>query len=145
MTSYDSVYDRFLMKIEDLDLARMSSGDQSEMLVSWLNSALAMMEMENIVLNNDFTSRDDDEETFEADLTNSEIELIALYMTVAWYEARVNSLEHTSLFVGSSSEKWTNQLKHMEMIANIRDRWKNEARKLYRAYNTHNNSYLNGD
>lgn len=142
MTSYDVVYERFLQNIEDLDLARMSSTDQSETLLGYLKSALAVMEFNSIVLENDLSRRDDDLEEFEADLTLMEIEIIATYMTAAWYTPKINSLEHTSLFVGVSGEKWTSQTDHMSLLISARDKWLNEARKLYRNYNTLNNSYF---
>ena len=44
---------------------------------------------------------------FDEDLTNGEIEVLSLYMVVAWYDSQINSLEHTNMFYGSKDEKWT--------------------------------------
>lgn len=142
MTSYDVIYERFLQNIEDLDLAKMSNADRQETLLGYMKSALALMELNGVSFQNDLSQRDDDSEEFEADLTLMEIEIIATYMTASWFTPKINSLEHTSLFVGVSGEKWTDQQAHLAMMTSARDNWLNEARKLCRNYRTLNNTYI---
>ena len=40
-------------------------------------------------------------------------------MVVAWYDIRLNSLEHTNMFYGSKDEKWTSQKEHANYIMSI--------------------------
>lgn len=63
-------------------------------------------------------------------------------MVAAWYEPKINSLEHTLLIVASKDEKWTDQNAHMQMMKTARDEWKLEARKYFRDYGYKRNSYL---
>ena len=115
------------------------------MMTEWLDSAIGYIEMDTLQIANDLSDRDNDLQEFTADLTNMEIELIAMYMVVAWYEPKISSLEHTLLFVGAKDEKWTSQKEHMEMMINARDKVRLEARKYFRNYGYKNNSYLDGE
>lgn len=142
MTPYEYIYDSFKRKIEDKDLFTYTEDEQTEMLTGWLDTAIGYIEMEQLQMVNDLSDRDNENQWFNADLKNYEIEVIAMYMVVAWYEPRINSLEHTLLFVGASGEKWTDQNAHMKMMKTARDEWKLEARKYFRNYGYKKNSYL---
>ena len=128
MTPYEYIFDSFKRKIEDKDLFTYTEDEQTEMLTGWLDTAIGYIEMEQLQMVNDLSDRDNENQWFNADLKNYEIEVIAMYMVVAWYEPRINSLEHTLLFVGASGEKWTDQNAHMKMMKTARDEWKLEAR-----------------
>ena len=142
MTPYNKVFDSFKRKIEDKDLPTFTKEEQVEMLTGWLDTAIGYIELDQLKMVNDLSDRDNESQTFNADLKNFEIEVIAMYMPAAWYEPRINSLEHTLLFVGASGEKWTDQNAHMKTLKTIRDDWKIEARKYFRNYNTKVNDYL---
>lgn len=142
MTPYNKVFDSFKRKIEDKDLPTFTEDEQVEMLTGWLDTAIGYIELDQLQMVNDLSDRDNETQTFNADLKNFEIEVIAMYMAAAWYEPRINSLEHTLLFVGASGEKWTDQNAHMKMLKTVRDDWKLEARKYFRNYGYKKNSYL---
>lgn len=135
MTSYQAIYDKFMRKIEDLDLARMSEQDRQEMLYGWLDSALSLIQAECIKMQSDLTLRDDLICQFEADLYPNEIEAIALYMVGCWYEDRINSIEHTHMFLGTADEKWNNPASHLEGLYAIQNSYFTRARKMFRNYN----------
>lgn len=142
MTPYEKVFDSFKRRIEDKDLPTFEEDEQIEMLTGWLDTAIGYIELEQLQMVSDLSDRDNDSQVFVADLKNFEIEVIAMYMAAAWYEPKINSLEHTLLFVGASGEKWTDQDAHMKMMKAIRDDWKLEARKHFRNYGYKKNSYL---
>lgn len=142
MTPYEKVFDSFKRRIEDKDLPTFEEDEQIEMLTGWLDTAIGYIELEQLQMVSDLSDRDNDSQVFVADLKNFEIEVIAMYMAAAWYEPKINSLEHTLLFVGASGEKWTDQDAHMKMMKAIRDDWKLEARKYFRNYGYKKNSYL---
>ena len=129
MTSYETVFKRFENKVEDIKVLKLASDDWTELCLEWLNSA-----KKNDVLFE-----------FEDTLTNGEIEVIALYMVVAWYDIRLNSLEHTNMFYGSKDEKWTSQKEHANYIMSIQKKYKKEARKYFRNHSSRSNSYLDGE
>lgn len=144
-TPYEKVFKSFKKRIEDKDLPNYTEDEQIEMLTEWLDTAIGYIELDMLNITNDLSDRDNDFQEFTADLENCEIEVIAMYMVVAWYEPKINALEHTLMFVGAKDEKWTSQKEHMEMMINARDKIRLEARKYFRNYGYKNNSYLNGD
>lgn len=145
MTSYATVFKRFENKIEDLKVVNLDSSDWNELCIEWLNSAIGMIELDSLRIEHDLSLKDDEIMQFEEDLTNAEIEVISLYMVVAWYDVKLNSLEHVNMFYGSKDEKWTSQKEHANYIMSIQKKYKKEARKYFRNHSSRNNSYLSGD
>ena len=141
-TPYEKIYSSFLQRVEMEDFNSFTEDEQNEMLLQWMNSALGYIELNGLDIVHDLSRRDDTFEEFEEDLKQFEIEIIALYMVVAWYEPRINGLEHTLLMVGSSGEKWTNQQKHWTSMVEVRNAVAHEARALVREYRYRNNDYL---
>lgn len=142
MTPYSLIYKSFLKKIEDKDFPLFSEDEQLRLLNDYLDTALGYIELEDLSIENDFYDRDDETQLFADDLTRGEIELIATYMVAAWYEPKINSLEHTLMFVGSKDEKWTSQKEHLEMMTSARDKWLLKGRKFFRSYKIKNNDYI---
>ena len=95
-------------------------------------------------IQNDLSDRNNDLEEFTADLTNSEIEVVSLYMVVAWYDQKINSMEHIMLYVGTKDEKWTNQREHLRTMRETCEMYRLRARKYFRNYCSKNNDYLGG-
>lgn len=145
MTSFDKVFDRFLSKIEDVELAKMGENDRWNMLVGWLETGLSYIELDKLKIENDLSELTETEDGFVADLTNAEIEGVALYMMVAWYESKVNSLDHTLLFMGSKDEKWTNQRDHWRVTKEMQELYRKRARKYFRNHSSRDNVYINPD
>lgn len=145
MTSYITVFKRFENKIEDLKVIKLDSSDWNELCVEWLNSAIGMIELDSLKIEHNLSLRDNEIMQFEEDLSNAEIEVLSLYMVVAWYDVKLNSLEHVNMFYGSKDEKWTSQKEHANYIMSIQKKYKKEARKYFRNHSSRNNSYLNGD
>lgn len=141
-TPYQVIFESFESKIEDHDLARMTIEDRLADEISYMNEAITYLIMGGLVLDADLSKKEDKQLEFEDDLSVPEIEILAMYMVGAWHSRRVNSLAHTSLFVGSSGEKWDQQKSHWETSRDMRDYWFNEARFLYTNWHTHNNAYL---
>lgn len=140
MTPFEDIYDRFLKRIEDADLPKFSEEDQQAILKEYLDSAMAYIDVEQLKLEHDLTERNEYE--FTSDLTNAEQELIAMFMVAAWYEHKIHSLELVSMFVGTSSEKWSDQRKHKTMLESSRQKVWLEARNYFKKYVLRNNSYL---
>lgn len=140
-TPYENIFKSFLSKIEDRDLPKFDEDEQEQMMTGWLNTAIAYIDYNQLKIENDLTEKDDDLQEFEADLTNSEIEAIASLMVVAWYEPRINSLEHTLLIIGSKDEKWTSQKQHLEMLKKLQTDKRIDATKYFRNRGYKKNSY----
>lgn len=141
MTGYEVIYRRFLTKIEDTKLADLPEEESEKLLLEWLNTALSYIEFDGLIVKNNLLERDETEKSFLADLTDAEIEGLALYMVAAWYEPMVNALEHTTLFYGSKDEKWSNQKEHWNQTASIQEKYRWQARKCFRNYRYKHNAY----
>lgn len=134
MTSYFSIFERFLSKIDSTEYAQISRDDLTSILKELLDTALDTIEAEGISMVSNLTNRNDMLLEFSDTLAGCEIEAISLYMVAAWYEPKVNSLEHTSMFFGGKDEKWNNQKDHFKTTASIQEGYINRARKLFRDY-----------
>ena len=98
-TPYEKIYERFLNSVNDFNLAELDDHTLNEMLKDWLHSAIIKTRTSS-----DLT-RDDDNEVFNNDLSDLDIELLAMGMRLAWLDQRINSTEYTNLFVGGKEEK----------------------------------------
>lgn len=144
MTSFNRIYRSFLSKIEDTDLIKFEEYEQEEILRGYLEEALTILEMKNFKIDSDYSLIDEKNKCFVKDFSRREIEVVAMLMVAAWYSPKINSLETTLLFTGSSSDKWSSQKEHLNSMISARDYWITNARKMCRDKSTNKNSYLGG-
>lgn len=142
-TPYEDIFKSFFNKIEDVDLPRFCPEEQEELLVGWLNEAMALMEVRNIKIKSNLQARDNDYLEFEDNLSYTEIEIIAMLMVASWFTPKINSLETTLLMSGSSTDKWASQKDHLSGMKATRDYWISQALKLCRDKNVLGGSYFN--
>jgi hypothetical protein len=136
MTSYETVYGRFLNSTTDFNLAELDDHTLSEMLKEWLHSAIV-----KIRTSSDLT-RDDDAEVFNNDLSDLDIELLAMGMKLAWLDQRINSTEYTNLFVGGKEEKFYSPSSQLSELRALRADTLREMQQLYTYSTYNNNSYF---
>ena len=98
-TSYEIVYGRFLNRITDFNLCELDDYTFDKMLLGWLKSSNVKVRTVNTITFND------ENECFIEDLSELDIELLAMGMTLAWLDQFINSTEYTNLFVGGKEEK----------------------------------------
>lgn len=137
MTSYEKVYGRFLNRTTDFNLGDLDDHTLSEMLKGWLQSAIIRTRTST-----NLSARDDENEVFENDLSDLDIELLAMGMTLAWLDPVLNSTELTLQFVGGKEEKYYSQANHLAELRALRDSTKVEMQKLYRDSTYINSSYF---
>lgn len=136
-TPYEKVYSRFLNRTTDFNLAEMDDYTLNEMLKSWLYSAIVKTRTSS-----DLSVRDEENEVFENDLTDLDVELLAMGMTLAWLDQTLNSTELTLQFIGGKEEKYYSQANHIAELRALRTDTLREMQKLY-TYDTYtNNSYF---
>ena len=112
MTSYEIVYGRFLNSTTDFNFVELDDDTLRDMLKGWLHSAIVKVRTSSDL------SFDDELEVFKNDLSDMDIELLAMGMRLAWLDQRINSTEYTNLFVGGKEEK----LGHY--LLSVRCNWK---------------------
>lgn len=137
-TPYETVYDRFLNRTTDFNLGDLDDYTLNKMLKGWLNSAIV-----NVRTSSDLLSRDDETEVFGNDLSDLDIELLAMGMTMAWIDQYLNSTENVLQFIGGKEEKYYSQANHIAELRALREDTRLEMKRLH-SYNTYtNNSYFN--
>ena len=135
-TPYEKVYGRFLNLTTDFNLAELDDHTLNEMLKDWLHSAIVKTRTSG-----DLT-RDDENEVFKNDLSDLDIELVAMGMRLAWLDQRINSTEYTNLFVGGKEEKFYSPYSQLSELRALRADTLREMQQLY-TYDTYvNNDYF---
>ena len=135
-TPYENVYGRFLNSVTDFNLAELDDYTLNEMLKDWLHKAVVRTRTTSDL------SRDDENETFNSDLSDLDIELLSLGMKLAWLDQTLGSTELTLQFIGGKEEKYYSQANHIAELRALREETKLDMQKLH-SYNTYiNNSYF---
>ena len=135
-TPYEKVYGRFLNHTTDFNLADLDDHTLNEMLKDWLHSSIVKVRTSSDL------SRDDENEVFNHDLSDLDIELIAMGMRLAWLDQRINSTEYTNLFVGGKEEKFYSPSSQLAELRTLRADTLREMQQLY-TYDTYvNNDYF---
>ena len=136
MTSYDVVYSRFLNSITDFNLVEMDEDTLYEMMNDWLHSAIVKTRTSSDL------SYNDKKECFNNDLSDLDIELLAIGMRLSWLDQTLNSSELTLQFIGGKEEKYFSQANHIAELRNLRADTLREMQQLY-TYSTYvNNDYF---
>ena len=138
MTSYETIYNRALSKLEDYDLAKLPEEDLERMHNGWMMSAIAKFRK----CQSDLKQRDEENKTFLVDLFDEEVEILAILTATEWLESQINSITLTKQFFGGKEEKWFSQSQHLSTLIALRDSNRLEARKLMRDFTYSHNSYL---
>lgn len=137
-TPYEKIYDRFVQKITDFNLVEVDDYSFNKMLNGWLDSAVIRVRK----CQHDLSKRDDEIQEFEEDLSDLEVELLALGMVDAWVSPMLNSTELTLQFIGGKEEKYYSQ---SQMLAELRNLKRENTLEMNRLHNYHtytNNSYF---
>ena len=137
-TPYEKVYERFLGRITDFNLAEVDDYSFDKMLKNWLMSAIVRVRR----CQHDLSLRDDEAQAFNADLSDLEIELLSMGMVDAWVTPMVNSTELALQFVGGKEEKYYSQANHLAELRALREQNLLEMNRLHNYYTYTNNAYF---
>ena len=137
-TSYIKVYDRFLSKITDFNLVEVDDYSFDNMMQGWLNTSIVRTRK----CEHDLSLRDDEFQEFSEDLSDLEIELLALGMVDAWVTPMLNSTELTLQFLGGKEEKFYSQSQQLAELRNLKKENSLEMNRLHSYYTYTNNSYF---
>lgn len=91
MTSYEDIYESFLSKINDIDLANYSNDDLEKQLDLYLGQAISDFSDYCI---KDLSDRDKDKKRFNVTLDDREIDILSEFMVVRWLYPILNNLEN---------------------------------------------------
>lgn len=137
-TPYENIYNRFSQKITDFNLSEIDDYSLDEMLLGWLNSSIVNVRKRD----RNLSLRDDDAQEFQEDLSDLEVEMLALGMKLAWIDQYLNSTENVLQFIGGKEEKYYSQANHISELRELRKDTLREMNSLHN-YDTYvNNSYF---
>ena len=137
-TPYEKIYNRFSQKISDFNLVEADDHSLGEMLQGWLNSSIVRIRK----CQHDLSKRNDELQEFDEDLSDLEIELLALGMVDAWVTPMLNSTELTLQFIGGKEEKYYSQSQQLAELRNLKKENSLEMNRLHNYYTYTNNSYF---
>lgn len=131
MTSFETVYDRFFGKITDDLYLELTPEDTQRDLQSLLIDSIPAFEFPKQKL--DFVIKDK-EAYFESNLTNEEINILALLMKNAWLNRQITSIENTRQKYSGSDFKMTSQANHLAKLLELREETRREEFHMQRLY-----------
>lgn len=137
-TPYEKIYDSFSQKITDFNLAEIDDDSLEKMLLSWLHTAIVKTRK----CEHDLSQRDEELQIFKEDLSDLEIELLAMGMLDAWVSQYLNSTENVLQFIGGKEEKFYAQSSHIAELRAIKDENMRQMNRLHNYYTYTNGSYF---
>ena len=130
-TPFTEIYDRFLGKITDDMYLELTPEDTLRDAKSFLLDAIPYFEFPRFALYDYNTEL----EEYNVDLTDEEINILALLMKTAWLERQINSVEHTRMKYSGSDFKMTSQANHLSKLLQLKSeniRESIHAQRLYK-------------
>lgn len=138
MTSYEIVYSRCLAKLEDPTLLQIPEEDLECLLHDYMLSAIA----KHRKCEHDLSDRDDELRQFNSDLTDLEIEILAILMLREWISVRLHSVTNVLQVFSGKETKWFSQAAHIAELRAMDEALRLEAQQLSRDWTYANNDYF---
>ena len=130
-TSFETIINKFLGKITDDMYLELTPEDTLRDAKSFLLDAIPYFEFPRFALY-DYNA---ELEEYNIDLTDEEINILALLMKTAWLERQINSVEHTRMKYSGSDFKMTSQANHLSKLLQLKSenvRESTHAQRLYK-------------
>ncbi len=130
-TSFETITNKFLGKITDDMYLELTPEDTLRDAKSFLLDAIPYFEFPRFALY-DYNA---ELEEYNIDLTDEEINILALLMKTAWLERQINSVEHTRMKYSGSDFKMTSQANHLSKLLQLKSenvRESTHAQRLYK-------------
>lgn len=132
MTGFVSVYDRFFGKITDDMYLELTPEDTQRDLQSLLIDSVPAFEFPRQSLR--YVIDEDNGSHFESDLTDEELNILALLMKNAWLNRQITSIENTRQKYSGSDFKMTSQANHLAKLLELRKETRREELHMQRLY-----------
>ena len=130
-TSFETITNKFLGKITDDMYLELTPEDTLRDAKSFLLDAIPYFEFPRFALYDYNTEL----EEYNVDLTDEEINILALLMKTAWLERQINSVEQTRMKYSGSDFKMTSQANHLSKLLQLKSeniRESIHAQRLYK-------------
>jgi hypothetical protein len=133
-TAYETIYNRALAKIQDFELAALPEFDLEEMLHGWMISAISKFRK----CKSDLKDRDEENKTFNIDLEDEEIEILAIMIVREHLSPQLHSTLLTQQIFSGKEQNYYSQAAHMRELLEMDNNLRLEAQKLMRDYTYQN-------
>ena len=136
MTTYQDIYNRFLGKITDDMYVSWTQEDTTNDLFNILIDSLPSFEFPR------FPITDRDAFGFNADLTDEEINIIALLMLNTWLQRQITSIDNTRMIYSGTDFKMSSQANHLDKLIKLKTEVERQAFNRQRLYGRR--KFING-
>ena len=138
MTSYEIIYSRCLAKLEDPTLLQLPEEDLENLLHDYMLSAIA----KHRKCEHDLSDRDEELKQFNSELSDLEIEILAILMLREWISVRLHSVTNVLQVFSGKETKWFSQSAHIAELRAMDEALKLEAQQLSRDWTYAHNDYF---
>lgn len=122
-TSYDAIYDRFLTKITDYEMAELLEDEIETQLLKYLRSAISDFKYAVKIL----SDRDDLHLIFNNTLSDLEEEILAKFMIIHWLTPQILRLENVRNELGNKDFKLYSPANFLDKITKMKAEIKSEV------------------
>ncbi len=127
MTTFQIVYDRFFGKITDDMYMEWTENDTIQDCYNILRDAIPGFEFPRKRL--DFT-----DSSFIEELTDEEINILAILMMNVWLQRQITSIENTRMKYSGPDFSMTSQANHLSKLINLKTETERQDRHMQRLY-----------
>ena len=129
-TTFDVIYNSFTSKITDDMYMELTAAETAAMHKELLMNALHWFEFPRV----DIYDFNEDLEEYNISLSREEINIIATYMIVEWFNQQLASVENTRMKYSGSDFKFTSQANHMQKLLQLKKDYERVGFHLQRLY-----------
>lgn len=129
-TPFSSIYDRFLGKITEDMYLEFTEQETLNDIKNILIDSIPSFEFPHF----NIYDYDKDSESYNVDLTEEEIDILATLMVLAWINRQIASCENIRMKFTGSDFKMTSQANHLSKLLNLKDSWKVDNTHKQRLY-----------
>lgn len=129
MTDFETIYEDFLLKIDDIELANYDDDLADETLLGYLRQAVKSFHY----CSQDLTL-DENSGSFNVELTPLEIDIISEFMVVKWLKPKLDNLENLRNALNTNDHSFYSPANLLKQVSERYRRSVREAKSLMNEY-----------
>jgi hypothetical protein len=129
-TSFDVIFKRFWNKVTDTDLGTLPTQNLESILIEFLQSAIVRFQK----CNQDINTYDTVAQTFNVNLTQVEIEILAEWMKYEWVDQQIEREELVEQSMSPKDYAMYSQANHLDKMILLKQNLYNEINQMITDY-----------